>query len=108
MYIYHALCHQKCFLRHLYFSTFLSVRSLFNKSKTRKSVKEGVQNMNMFLNNNPERCLPHFKSASSLLDEDDLVSDGLVPLDLQLHVMVVLKQKKPSQTGLPFNSDIKH
>lgn len=37
-----------------------------------------------------ETCLPLFKPAHSLLDEDDLVSDGRIPLNFQLHVMVVL------------------
>lgn len=35
---------------------------------------------------------PVFKAAHDLLDEDDLVGDGLVPLDLQQHVMVVLQK----------------
>lgn len=38
-------------------------------------------------------CLPLFESTHSLLDEDDLVGDGLVPLNLQLHVVVVLSRR---------------
>lgn len=39
-----------------------------------------------------EGSVPLFESAHGLLDEDDLVSDGLVPLDFQLHVVVVLSR----------------
>lgn len=34
--------------------------------------------------------LPVFKSTDHLLDEDDFVCDGLVSLNLQQHVVVVL------------------
>lgn len=39
------------------------------------------------------KCAPLFESTHSLLDEDDLVSDGFVPLNLQLHVVVVLSRR---------------
>lgn len=39
---------------------------------------------------------PLFESSHSLLDEDDLVGDGLVPLYLQLHVVVVLGGRQSS------------
>lgn len=54
--------------------------------------------------------LPLFEATHGLLDEDDLVGDRLVPLDLQLHVMVVLTTETKQQinrrnmfikTGLP-------
>lgn len=35
-------------------------------------------------------CLPVFIPTDHLLDEDDFVRDGLVSLNLQQHVMVVL------------------
>lgn len=38
--------------------------------------------------------LPFFKPTHSLLDKDDLVGDGVVPLYLQLHVVVILKGDK--------------
>lgn len=36
---------------------------------------------------------PIYKPPHGLLDEDDLVSDARVPLDLQLHVVMVLKRQ---------------
>lgn len=37
--------------------------------------------------------LPVFEPTHNLLDEDDFVCDGFVPLDLQQHVVVVLRKE---------------
>lgn len=42
----------------------------------------------------PPQLLPVLEATDDLLDEDDLVCDGLVPLDLQQHVMVILEQDR--------------
>lgn len=62
-----------------------------------------------------ENALPLSKSTHRLLDEDDLVSNGLVPFDLQLHVVVVLARGKQRQSrnifimdGLPKSKTMKH
>lgn len=39
----------------------------------------------------PSRHKPVFEAPDDLLEEDDSVGDGLVPLHLQQHVMVVLE-----------------
>ena len=39
----------------------------------------------------PSRHKPVFEAPDDLLEEDDYVGDGLVPLHLQQHVMVVLE-----------------
>jgi hypothetical protein len=39
----------------------------------------------------PSRHKPVFEAPDDFLEEDDSVGDGLVPLHLQQHVMVVLK-----------------
>lgn len=44
-----------------------------------------------------EKVCPLFESTHGLLDEDDLVGDRRVPLDLQLHVMVVLETETNQQ-----------
>lgn len=43
------------------------------------------------------RHVPVFESPDDLLEEDDSVSNGLVPLHLQQHVMVVLEGRAPEQ-----------
>lgn len=52
-----------------------------------------------------ENVLPLSKSTHRLLDADDLVSNGLVPFDLQLHVMVVLTRDKQRQSRNIFIKD---
>lgn len=41
--------------------------------------------------------LPVFEPPDDLLEEDDSVGNGLVPLHLQHHVMVVLEGRAPEQ-----------
>lgn len=41
----------------------------------------------------PSRHKPVFEAPDDFLEEDDSVGDGLVPLHLQQHVMVVLEGK---------------
>lgn len=43
------------------------------------------------------RHVPVFESPDDLLEEDDSVGNGLVPLHLQQHVMVVLGGRTPEQ-----------
>lgn len=52
-----------------------------------------------------KHSLPLFKSTDSLLDQDDFVSNGLVPLDLQLHVVVVL-MKRRAETKQQMKKDV--
>lgn len=40
---------------------------------------------------------PVFEAPDDLLEEDDSVRDGLVPLHLQQHVMVVLQGRAPER-----------
>lgn len=45
--------------------------------------------------------IPVFKSTDHFLDEDNLIRDRLVPLNLQQHVMVILKGSKVNSQWMP-------
>lgn len=44
--------------------------------------------------------------TDALLDQDDLIGDGFVPLYLQLHVMVVLKNSRTVENSVSWEEPI--